>query len=313
MTEMKLNRQIYGETLVELGEKNENIVVLEADIAKSTHTNLFGAKYPDRFFNIGVQEQNEVSIAAGLATTGKIPFVSTFAMFLSMRASEQIRTSVAYPNLNVKIVATNAGVEIAGDGATHQAVEDIATMRVIPNMQVFSPSDAVTTQKLIEAIAETTSPAYVRLGRQTTPVIHDEDVPFEIGKMIKIKEGKDGTIIATGHMVAEALVAVKELEKEGLDFGLYDCHTIKPLDREAIISAAKSGKGIITIEDHHIINGLGSAVSDVITDEGIGTKVVKIGLKDLFPMSGRNYKKLLRHYGICKEEIIKQAYKLMQD
>ena len=311
MAKMKLNRQVYGETLVELGEKNQDIVVLEADIAKSTQTGLFGKRFPDRFFNIGIQEQNEVCIAAGLATTGKLPFVSTFAMFLSMRASEQIRTAVAYPNLNVKIVATNAGVEIAGDGATHQAVEDIAIMRVIPNLQVFSPSDAVITKKLISAIAETKSPCYVRLGRQTTPVIYEEDVTFEIGKMIWVRRGEHGTIIATGHMVAEALAAIDELAQEGIHMGLLDCHTIKPIDRDAIIEAAHIGKGIITAEDHHITGGLGGAVSEVITDEGIGVKVVKVGLKDVFPMSGRDHKKLLRHFGICKEEIVEQARKLV--
>lgn len=303
--EMKANRVQYGETLTELGEKNPNIVVLEADLGKSTNTLMFGKKFPNRFFNVGVQEQNEISIAAGLASTGKVVFASTFAMFLSMRASEQIRTNLGYANLNVKVVATNAGVEISGDGATHQAVEDIATMTVIPNLKVFSPSDAIIVDKTIRALEKDYGPSYVRLGRQITPIIHDKNVSFEIGKMIKMREGSDCAIIATGHMVARAIEAQKKLMEKGIACSVYDCHTIKPIDTEAIEEAAKKCRLIVTAEDHHKIGGLGSVVCNVIAEKGLHAKVVKIGLDDVFPSSGRDYNILMKYYNLDTEDIIK--------
>ncbi len=307
--ESKANRVQYGETLIELGESDKNIVVVEADIGKSTNTLKFGKKFPERYFNIGVQEQNEISMSAGLAAMGKTVFASTFAIFLSMRACEQIRTNLGYTNLNVKVVASNAGVEIAGDGATHQAVEDIATMTVIPNLKVFSPSDAVITDKLIRTLAKDCGPAYVRLGRQSAPIIHDADVEFEIGKMIKMCEGRDCAIIATGHMVARALEARKILKEKGINCSVYDCHTIKPLDIETIKKAAKECRLIVTAEDHHKIGGLGSAVCNVIAENGLAAKVVKVGLDDIFPSSGRDFRRLMEHYHLDTQDIVKAVEK----
>ncbi|MDO8685234.1 MAG: transketolase family protein [Clostridiales bacterium] len=310
MIEAQPNRVMYGKTLAELGSKNENIVVLDADISKSTNTFRFQKKFPDRFFNVGVAEQNLIGIAAGLATTGFIPFVSTFAVFLSMRACEQIRTSIAYPKLNVKVVASNAGVEIAGDGVTHQAIEDMAIMRVIPNMTVLSPSDPVITKKVIEAIADYIGPVYMRLGRQTSNVIHSEDTEFRLGKMIRLREGRDITIIATGNMVEQALIAADSLVLEGIHVRVLDCHTIKPIDEEEIILAAKETAGIVTAEDHNIIGGLGGAVCEV-TAGKYPAVVKRIGLNDIFACSGRDYRKLLSHYHIDSAEIVNKAKEIL--
>lgn len=310
MIEAQANRVIYGKTLAELGEKYENMVVIDADISKSTNTFHFQKRFPHRFFNVGVAEQNAVCIAAGLAITGKLPFVSTFATFLSMRACEQVRTSVAYPRLNVKIVAVNAGVEIAGDGATHQAIEDMAIMRAIPNMMVLSPSDPVTTRKATLAIAEYIGPVYMRLGRQVNSIIHPEEVDFELGKMIKLKDGNDLTIIATGNVVTYAIEAADRLEKRGIHARVLDCHTIKPIDREMIIAAARETRGIVTVEDHNIIGGLGGAVCEV-TAEELPTVVKRVGLCDIFPSSGRDYKKLLSHYNIDTDTIIRKAEEIL--
>lgn len=311
MMEAQPNRVVYGKTLAELGEKNGNIVVLDADISKSTNTFHFQKKFPDRFFDVGVAEQNMIGIAAGLATVGFIPFASTFAVFLSMRASEQIRTSVAYPKLNVKIVATNAGVEIAGDGVTHQAIEDLSIMRTIPNMTVISPSDPVTTKKATEAIAQMYGPVYMRLGRQTSSVLHDDDADFEIGKMMRVRDGNDITIIATGNMVEQAIIASDYLKKKGIAARVYDCHTIKPIDADEIIRAAKETNGIVTAEDHNIVGGLGSAVSEVISDSH-PVLVKRVGLNDTFASSGRDYKKLMSHYNLDSNEIIKKAEELLK-
>lgn len=305
------NRVVYGETLAELGERNPRIVALDADIAKSTQTQIFAKRFPDRFFNMGAAEQNLICVAAGLATTGKIPFASTFAIFAGMRASEQVRTSVAYPRLNVKIVATNAGVEICGDGVSHQAAEDMAVMRAIANMVVMSPSDPATTRKAVLAIAEYEGPVYMRLGRQNAEWVHDDHVDFQIGKMIHVREGTDLTIIATGHMVAQALAAADELAGDGIEARVLDCHTIKPVDRDAIIAAARETGGIVTAEDHTILGGLGSAVAEVVAEEH-PTRVYRVGVQDRFCSSGREPRKLLAAFHLDAPEIVRQSRRLVQ-
>jgi transketolase len=312
MIDAQPNRVMYGQALVELGERRPELVVLEADISKSTNTFQFEKRFPRRFFNVGVQEQNMVGMAAGLATAGFLPFVSTFVVFLSMRAIEQIRTSVAYPKLNVKIVATNAGVEIAGDGVTHQGVEDLAILRSIPNMTVVSPSDPVTTRKAVFASADHNGPVYMRLGRQTANVIHAEDVDFQLGKMIRLREGRDLTIIGTGNMVEASLKAADVLSARGITARVLDCHTVKPIDSHAICAAATETGGIVTAEDHNIIGGLGSAVCEVVTD-CCPTRVKRVGLRDIFASSGRDHQKLLMHYGIDVESIVKASAELVAE
>jgi len=312
MHEPEANRVVYGRTLVELGEVNADLVVLDADISISTNTCQFAERFPDRFFNCGVAEQNMIGIAAGLATTGKLPFASTFAIFASLRASEQIRTSIAYPRLNVKIVANNAGVEICGDGVTHQAVEDLAVMRSIANMTVVSPSDPITTRKAVHAIAAHEGPVYMRLGRQPAAYLHSDDAAFDLGRMIPMRPGNDLSIIATGHMVGEALAAAAELSSAGIEARVLDCHTIKPIDIESIVAAATETAGIVTVEDHNIMGGLGSAVSEVVT-EHCPTRVYRVGLRDCFASSGRDYRKLLATYGIDAATIGRQARRLLDD
>ncbi|MHC4176638.1 MAG: transketolase family protein [Planctomycetota bacterium] len=312
MREPEANRVVYGRTLVELGEVNPDLVVLDADISCSTNTCQFARRFPERFFNCGVAEQNMMGIAAGLATTGKLPFASTFAIFASLRASEQIRTSIAYPRLNVKIVANNAGVEICGDGVTHQAVEDLAVMRSIANMTVVSPSDPITTRRAVHAIAAYEGPVFMRLGRQPAPYLHRDDVPFELGRMIPMRPGGDVSIIATGHMVGEALQAADELSAAGIEARVLDCHTIKPIDEDAVIAAATETGGIVTVEDHNIIGGLGSAVAEIVT-EHCPTRVYRVGLKDRFASSGRDYRKLLAAYDIDAVTIVRQARRLLDD
>jgi transketolase len=295
---------------VELGETRSDLVVLDADISISTNTCQFAARFPDRFFNCGVAEQNMIGIAAGLATTGKLPFASTFAIFASLRASEQIRTSVAYPRLNVKIVANNAGVEICGDGVTHQAVEDLAVMRSIANMTVVSPSDPITTRKAVHAIAAHNGPVFMRLGRQPANYLHHDDVPFQLGRMIPMRTGNDVSIIATGHMVGEALRAADELAESGIEARVLDCHTIKPIDVDAIVASAAETRGIVAVEDHNILGGLGSAVAEVVSEHH-PTRVFRVGLRDRFASSGRDYRQLLATYGIDAANIVRQARRLM--
>ncbi|MHC4406143.1 MAG: transketolase family protein [Planctomycetota bacterium] len=304
------NRVVYGRTLVELGKANPNLVVLDADVSCSTNTCQFAEIFPERFFNCGVAEQNMIGIAAGLATTGKLPFASTFAIFASLRASEQIRTSIAYPNLNVKIVANNAGVEICGDGVTHQAVEDLAVMRAIANMTVVSPSDPVTTRKAVYAIAAHEGPVFMRLGRQPADYLHPDDVPFRLGRMIPVRPGGDVTIIATGHMVGEALRAAEELAASRIEARVLDCHTIKPIDVEAIVAAARETAGIVTVEDHNVLGGLGSAVCEIVSQE-CPTRVYRVGLEDRFASSGRDYRRLLAAYGIDAATIVRRARRLL--
>jgi transketolase len=300
------NREMYGKTLVEMGESNPRLIVFEADIAKSTNTFRFQHRFPDRFFQAGTAELNMVCMAAGAAATGYLPFVSTFVVFLSMRAVEGIRTSIAYPRLNVKIVATNAGVEICGDGVTHQGIEDLAIMRAIPNMTVLSPADPVTTRLATLAAAAWEGPVYMRLGRQTASVIYPEDVRFEIGRMIRHRDGRDVTVIATGHMVEQAILASDALQRQGVSARVLDCHTVKPIDVESICSAAVETAGIVTVEDHNIVGGLGGAVCEVVA-EHCPTTVRRVGLRDRFASSGREASKLLGHYDICRQAIEREA------
>ena len=299
---MKATRQSYGEALVELGKENENIVVLDADLATATKTIEFAKEFPERFFDIGIAEADMIGTAAGMATCGKIPYASTFAVFAAGRAYDQIRSSVCYPNLNVKICATHAGITVGEDGATHQMLEDINLMRGMPNMHVFCPSDDVQTKWLIKEISKIQGPCYVRLCRLTTPDIYNENQKFEIGKMVQIGEGTDATIFATGVTVSEAITAQKELKERGINIRVIDVHTIKPLDEEMIIKCAKETKRLISVEDHNIIGGIGSAISEVLTDK-FPTKLERMGINDTFGKSG-NAKELLKYFKIDSQAII---------
>ena len=299
---MKATRQSYGEALVELGKENENIVVLDADLATATKTIEFAKKFPERFFDIGIAEADMIGTAAGMATCGKTPYASTFAVFAAGRAYDQIRSSVCYPNLNVKICATHAGITVGEDGATHQMLEDINLMRGMPNMHVFCPSDDVQTKWLIKEISKIQGPCYVRLCRLATPDIYNENQKFEIGKMVQIGEGTDATIFATGVTVSEAISAQKELKEKGINIRVIDVHTIKPLDEEMIIKCAKETKRLISVEDHNIIGGIGSAISEVLTDK-FPTKLERMGINDTFGKSG-NAKELLKYFKIDSQAII---------
>ena len=295
-------RQSYGEALNELGKDNENIVVLDADLSAATKTELFAKEFPNRFFDMGIAEQDMIGTAAGFATCGKIPFASTFAVFAAGRAYDQIRNSVCYPNLNVKICATHAGITVGEDGATHQMVEDISLMRTLPNLQVFSPSDDVETRYIIKEISKISTPCYVRLSRLSTPVIYDENEKFELGKAKQIGKGEDATIFATGVCVAEALKAKEILEQKGIYVRVVDIHTIKPIDREAIVKCAKETKRIITVEDHSVIGGLGSSVCEVLAEE-YPCKVTRLGIKDTFGKSGSAVE-LMKYFEIDAEAIV---------
>ncbi|MCC5909092.1 MAG: transketolase family protein [Clostridiaceae bacterium] len=309
MTKKIATREAYGEALIELGEKNPKVVVLDADLSKSTKTSGFGEKYPERFFNMGIAEQNLMGTAAGLATTGKIPFASTFAMFATGRAFEIIRNSIGYPKLNVKICATHAGLTVGEDGASHQALEDIACMRVIPNMTVIVPADAVEAKAAIHAVANMEGPAYVRLGRSGVPVLNDENnYDFEIGTGVMLKEGTDVTIIATGIMVSEAMEAAEELDAKGISTRVINIHTIKPIDQDIIVKAARETGTIVTAEEHNIIGGLGSAVAEVVS-ENHPVPVKRIGTMDTFGESGKP-QELLEKYGLTKEHIVKTVVQI---
>ena len=304
---LKATRQSYGEALAELGEENEDVVVLDADLSGATKTNLFAKKFPDRFFDMGIAEQDMMSTAAGMATCGKIPYASTFAMFAAGRAYDQIRNSICYPNLNVKICATHAGITVGEDGATHQMIEDISLMRTIPNMTVISTSDDVQTKWAVKQISKLDGPVYLRLGRLSVPTIYSQEQKFEIGKAVQIGDGTDATVFATGVTVQEALKAQKDLKDKGINIRVVDIHTIKPIDKDMIIKCAKETKKLISIEDHNIIGGLGSAISEVLTDECYDkeyqAKLVRLGIKDTFGKSG-NAKELMKYFGITAEDII---------
>jgi len=300
----KATRQSYGEALAELGEKNKNVVVLDADLAEATKTNIFAKEYPNRFFDMGIAEQDMISTAAGMSTCGKIPYATSFAVFATGRAYDQIRSSICYPNLNVKICGTHAGITVGEDGATHQMLEDINLMRGLPNMVVISPSDDTQVKWVIEEISKINGPVYVRLSRLATPIIYDTNQKFEIGKGVQIGDGRDATIFATGVTVSEALQAKEILEKEGINIRVVDIHTIKPIDRDLIVKCAKETKKLITIEDHSIIGGLGTAVCEVLSEE-YPTKVIRMGIKDEFGKSGKA-EELMKCFGLTKEAIIEE-------
>lgn len=301
-------REAYGKALARIGQENESIVVLDADLSKSTKTADFKKVCPDRFINMGIAEGNMMTVAAGLASCGKIPFASTFAMFAAGRAFEQIRNSICYPKLNVKVCATHAGITVGEDGASHQSVEDIALMRSIPNMVVISPSDAVEAEAAIEAIVKYNGPCYVRLGRSGVPVINDNaEYKFEIGKGITLREGKDVSIIATGIMVEAALEAANILAEDGIKAKVINIHTIKPIDEELIAKAARETGLIVTAEEHSVIGGLGSAIAEVVT-ANLPVPVIRVGIKDTFGESGKPAE-LLKAYGLTSEDIVKAVKK----
>ncbi len=302
MAEKMATRQAYGKKLVELGAVNENLVVMDADLSKSTMTAEFGKAYPERFFNMGIAEQNMYGAAAGLALSGKVVCASTFAMFAAGRAFEIIRNSIGYTNANVKICATHAGITVGEDGASHQTFEDIALMRSIPGMTVINPSDGVSAGKLLEQAVAMEGPCYVRLGRAAVPVCYDESDEIVLGKGNCVREGKDVSIIATGIMVNEALMAAEELAKDGIDARVIDIHTIKPLDEEIIIKAAQETGKIVTAEEHSVIGGLGSAVAEVVT-KNAPVKMAYVGQQDTFGESGKP-DQLKEKYGMTAADII---------
>ena len=300
----KATRQSYGEALLELGKENKDVVVLDADLSEATKTKLFAKEFPERFLDMGIAEANMVGTAAGLATCGKIPYASTFAIFAAGRAYDQIRNSVCYPKLNVKICATHAGITVGEDGATHQMIEDISLMRTIPNMTVISTSDDTQTKWAVKEIAKIEGPVYLRLSRLSTPIIYDEKQNFEIGKAIQIGEGTDGTVFATGVTVAEAIKAQEMLEEKGIYIRVVDMHSIKPIDKEMIIKCAKETKKLVSIEDHNIIGGLGSAIAEVLVSD-YPTKLITLGIKDTFGKSGKA-EELMEYFGITAKDIISQ-------
>jgi transketolase len=307
MSEVKkiATRVSYGNALVELGKKHDNVVVLDADLAAATQTGIFKKEFPERHIDCGIAECNMLGIAAGISTTGKVPFASSFAMFAAGRAFEQVRNSVGYPHLNVKIGATHAGISVGEDGASHQCNEDIALMRTIPGMTIINPSDDVEAKAAVEAAYEIDGPVYLRFGRLAVPVINDRpDYKFEVGKGVVLREGKDLTIVATGLCVSEALSAAEKLAADGVDAKVINIHTIKPLDEELILAAAKETGKVVTVEEHSVIGGLGSAVCDVLSAKA-PTPVLKIGMQDVFGESGPAVK-LLEKYGLNAEGIYNQ-------
>ena len=303
MAELMATRDAYGKTLVKLGKENPEIVVLEADCSSSTRTSVFRESFPDRFFNLGIAEANMIGFAAGLATCGKIVFVSTFAVFGSSRVFDQVRTSIAWPKLNVKIVVTHAGISVGEDGASHQAIEDIALMRSLANMTVIVPADGIETEKAIIACTKVQGPFYIRLGRAKFPIVFSNDYEFKIGKGVVLRDGKDATIIAIGLMVFEALQAADELEKEGITTRVINMSTIKPIDKELIIQAAKDTGAIVTCEEHSIIGGLGSAVAEVLV-ENCPVSMKRIGVPDRFGFSATP-DELLERFEMKSTHIVK--------
>ncbi|MGZ7443062.1 transketolase family protein [Paenibacillus sp. TH7-28] len=302
-------RDAFGHEIVELGKKNKSIYVVDVDIGKSCKTTEFANQLPEQHINVGIAEQNACGLAAGLATTGKIPFVSTYAVFGSLRMAEQIRQEVCYPNLNVKIACSHGGLTPANDGGSHQAIEDMGVLRTIPNMTVIMGADYYSTRKLVAAAAEHVGPVFLRFTRDAIPVVYDEHEEFAIGKAKKLREGKDIAIIANGDTLHLALEAAKELEKQSVSVKLLDMHTIKPLDREAVAECLQTGR-IITVEDHNILNGLGSAVSEVVAEEG-GAVLRRIGIQDRFGESAP-YEKLLELNGITTENIVATAKAMLK-
>ncbi|MBN1538972.1 MAG: transketolase family protein [Candidatus Thermoplasmatota archaeon] len=302
---LKNMRPGFGEALVELGEKYQQVVALNADLSGSTTTAMFDSAFPERFFNVGIAEQNMMGISAGLAATGKIVFASTFAMFAAGRAYDQIRQSIAYPKLNVKIVATHAGITVGGDGASHQMHEDLALMRVLPHMTVIAPADYWETRKAVLKVAETPGPCYIRLGRTDTPLIYDDTYDFQIGKASRLRDGEDVTIIAVGLMVAKALEAADVLKRKGISARVVNMSTIKPVDKNMIVEAARETGAIVTAEEHNMIVGMGSAVAEVLADyEPVPQR--RVGIPDVFGESGES-EELMEAYGLTVENIVENA------
>jgi len=302
-------REAYGRELLSLARENEQIVVLDADLRGSTMSCYFAKEFPERFFEMGIAEQNMISAAAGLSLVGKIPFVNTFSVFATGRPYDQIRQGVALPKLNVKIVGSSCGLSDYGDGATHQSVEDISIMRSIPNMVVISPVDAVETKKVVRAVVEYQGPVYIRINRNDLPVLTDENEPFEIGKMKKITEGEDITIFATGFMVYQALQAREVLKDKDISARIINVNTIKPIDAVKIKEYAKNVKGVITAEEHSIIGGLGGTICEVLSDELV--KIKRVGINDKFGQSASNYEELINYYSLTPQVIVKKAVELL--
>ena len=309
MAERIATRASYGKALVELGAEDPNIVVLDADLSGSTQTKKFADVYPDRFFNAGIAEANMMGMAAGLAVSGKTVFASSFAMFASGRAYEIIRNSIAYTGANVKICATHAGVTVGEDGASHQCVEDLSLMRTIPGMTVINPADDVSARALIKAAAAYKGPVYIRLGRAAVPVIYEEGKTFEIGKALRVREGKAAAILATGIMVNEALQAAEMLAAEGIECRVVDVHTIKPLDKDEVVAAAKECGCIVTAEEHSVIGGLGSAVAETVCKEA-PCRMAMVGVQDVFGQSGKPGE-LMEQYGLTAADIAAAVKKLL--
>lgn len=310
MGDKMATRDAYGKALVELGKKNKDVVVLDADLSKSTKTADFGKNYTERFFNMGISESDMMTTAAGFAASGKVPFASTFAIFATGRAFDQVRNAICYPKLNVKIAASHAGLTVGEDGATHQSVEDISLMRSIPNMVVLCPADGVETRAAVLAAAEYKGPVYIRLGRLAVPIIYDENnYKFEIGKSIMLRGGKDVAIVATGFMVSKAIEAADKLKTDGIEARVIDMHTIKPLDSEAVIKAARETGAIITAEEHSIIGGLGSAVAEVLSEQ-YPVIMKRVGINDVFGQSGQP-DELMELYGLTSDRLVKEAKEII--
>ncbi|MDR3565690.1 MAG: transketolase family protein [Negativicutes bacterium] len=304
-------RTAYGETLVELGKDNKDIVVLEADLGKSTMSILFQNAYPERFFEMGIAEQNMASTAAGLALTGKIPFISTFAVFASGRAYDQLRQTISIAKLNVKVCGSSSGLSDFGDGSTHQAIEDMAIMRAIPNMSVLVPVDAVETRKMVKAMVNWAGPVYLRINRNELPILTSEDSDYQIGKLYTMKEGKDVVVFANGVMVSKALEAAEVLEGQGISVKVVNVSTVKPLDRQAVIDSAKGCKAVVTAEEHSIVGGLGSAIAEALRGE-TGQPLDFVGIQDSFGTSAYNYDELLAYYGLTSEAIVDCVKKVLK-
>lgn len=303
-------RTAYGQTLAALGEKNSAVVVLDADLSKSTKTADFAKKFPERFFNAGIAEGNMMGMAAGLAAAGKIPFASTFAIFATGRAFEQIRNSIAYPKLNVKIAASHAGISVGEDGGSHQSVEDVSLMRSLPNMTVIVPADAVETARAIEAAAEYQGPVYIRLGRLDVPVLLPEDYQFQLGKAVVLREGWDAAVFANGVMVSLALEAAEELAKEGIEISVINVSTVKPLDVNTVVEVAKQAGAVVTAEEHSIIGGLGSAIAEALV-ENAPVPLERVGLNDTFGESGPP-NELMEKYGLTSTHIAEAVRRVRQ-
>jgi len=303
-------RDAFGETLLEIGKERKDVVVLSADLAKTTRTSLFGKAFPTRFFSVGIAEQNMMGIAAGLSTTGLIPIVSTLAIFAADRAYDQVRNTIVHSGFNVKIVATHSGISMGKDGSSHQSIEDIALMRVMPNMTVIVPADAPETKKALRAAIKHKGPAYIRLGRPKVPIVTDEESPFVIGKANVLRKGSDITIIACGIMVTQAVKSADILASQGIEARVVNMHTIKPFDLEVLHNAAKETKAILTAEDHSIIGGLGSAVLEALSCVGNRPPVYRIGICDVFGESGES-DNLIKKYGLSWQDIAKTAKKAL--